>query len=199
MAVSREGLDQIYRTYNSRRWVHPDPLEFLYGYRDPLDREIVGIIASSLAYGRVLQILKSVGFVLERMGPSPRDFLVSQEEEGDLVSIFRGFKHRFHDSRRGRGTSSGDRACGQAVRFVSKRAFVADTRTDMIRCCLPFPISPANCPTCGREVATPSCPGRARGSACKTAPPLPEVDDPQRPGGPGRMGVHPDPKAHRAA
>ncbi len=94
MTVSRERLDQIYRTYNSRRWVHPDPLEFLYGYRDPLDREIVGLVASSLAYGRVLQILKSVRFVLEKMGTSPRDFLASQEE-GDLLEAFRGFKHRF--------------------------------------------------------------------------------------------------------
>jgi uncharacterized protein (TIGR02757 family) len=94
MAVSREGLDQIYRRYNSRRWVHPDPLEFLYGYRDPLDREIVGLVASSLAYGRVLQILKSVRFVLEKMGTSPREFLVSQKED-DLLEAFRGFKHRF--------------------------------------------------------------------------------------------------------
>lgn len=94
MAVSREGFDQIYRTYNSRRWVHPDPLEFLYGYRNPWDREIVGMIASSLAYGRVLQILKSVRYVLEKMGTSPREFLTSQEE-GDLLVVFRGFKHRF--------------------------------------------------------------------------------------------------------
>jgi uncharacterized protein (TIGR02757 family) len=94
MAVSRERLDQIYRTYNFRRWVHPDPLEFLYGYRDPLDREIVGLVASSLAYGRVLQILKSVRFVLEKMGRSPRDYLASQKED-DLLEAFRGFKHRF--------------------------------------------------------------------------------------------------------
>jgi uncharacterized protein (TIGR02757 family) len=94
MAVSREGLDQIYRRYNSRKWVHPDPLEFLYGYGDPLDCEIVGLVASSLAYGRVLQILKSVRFVLEKMGPSPRGFLSSQRE-ADLLEAFRGFKHRF--------------------------------------------------------------------------------------------------------
>jgi uncharacterized protein (TIGR02757 family) len=94
MAVNREGLEQVYRIYNSRKWVHPDPLEVLYDYRDPLDREVVGIIAASLAYGRVLQILKSVRFVLEKMGTSPREFLASQEER-DLLEAFRGFKHRF--------------------------------------------------------------------------------------------------------
>jgi len=38
------------------------------------DREVVGLIASSLAYGRVAQILKSVECVLRRMGPRPRSF-----------------------------------------------------------------------------------------------------------------------------
>jgi uncharacterized protein (TIGR02757 family) len=94
MTVSREGLDQIYRTYNSRKWVHPDPIEFLYGYQDPLDREIVGLVAACLAYGRVLQILKSVRFVLEKMGNSPRDFLNSQKGV-DLSEVFQDFKHRF--------------------------------------------------------------------------------------------------------
>ncbi|MBW2598179.1 MAG: TIGR02757 family protein [Deltaproteobacteria bacterium] len=46
------------RMYNRRDYVHPDPLEFLYLYKEIRDREIVGLIASSLAYGRVKQILK---------------------------------------------------------------------------------------------------------------------------------------------
>ena len=64
-------LDSLYNLYNKRMYVHPDPLEFLYLYKDIRDREIVGLIASSLAYGRVAQILKSVSFVLDIMHPSP--------------------------------------------------------------------------------------------------------------------------------
>ena len=68
-------LDNLYNQYNKRRYVHPDPLDFLYAYKDIRDREIAGLIASSLAYGRAAQILKSVSCVLESMGESPYLFL----------------------------------------------------------------------------------------------------------------------------
>jgi len=69
--LDRPMLERLYVFYNSRKWVHPDPLEFLYGYESLKDREVVGFIASSLAYGRVAQIHKSVSAVLDNMGPSP--------------------------------------------------------------------------------------------------------------------------------
>ncbi len=92
--ISREQLEYLYANYNSRKWVHPDPLEFLYDYSDQKDREVAGLIASSLAYGRVEQILKSVSGVLEKMGPSPCGFLVSSTPSS-LRHIFSNFKHRF--------------------------------------------------------------------------------------------------------
>ena len=90
----RKKLDDIYSRYHHREFVHPDPLEFLYSYEDVRDREIVGLIASSLAYGRVTQILKSVENILEKMGPSPYKYLMDAGQETvkkDLLS----FKHRF--------------------------------------------------------------------------------------------------------
>ena len=96
--INKTRLDELYETYNSRKWVYPDPLEFLYQYTAPRDREIVGIIASSLAYGRVTQILKSVGFVLEKMGPSPYDFL-KHSTPVSLQRTFKDFKHRFTASK----------------------------------------------------------------------------------------------------
>lgn len=87
-------LETLYRRYNSREWVHPDPLEFLYRYQNPADREIAGFIASSLAYGRVAQILASVARVLDPMGGNPARFLDETSEE-QLISLFGGFVHRF--------------------------------------------------------------------------------------------------------
>ncbi len=92
--ITREFLDGLYRKYNRREYVHPDPLEFLYNYAELKDREVVGLVASSLAYGRVAQILKSVTIVLKKMGRSPYAYLMKRpprEIEGD----FRNFKHRF--------------------------------------------------------------------------------------------------------
>ena len=87
-------LENLYQRYNQPKYVHPDPLEFLYLYKDIKDREIVGLIASSLAYGRVKQILKSVSCVLDMMTPSPYLFLMDSTETF-LRNVFNGFKHRF--------------------------------------------------------------------------------------------------------
>lgn len=90
----KEELDKLYLKYNSRDFVHPDPLEFLYNYKDVADREIAGLVASSLAYGRVAQILKSVSFVLGKMTPGPFIF-IRESSPGSLYSQFKDFKHRF--------------------------------------------------------------------------------------------------------
>lgn len=92
--LTRKTLDALYEKYNRREFIHPDPLEFLFDYEDPLDREIVGLIAASLAYGRVAQILGSVSKVLDRLGASPSRFL-SDSSKAELKKAFKGFKHRF--------------------------------------------------------------------------------------------------------
>ena len=90
----RRQLDELYHFCNSRQWVHPDPLEFLYHYPALEDREVAGLIASSLAYGRVGQILKSVARVLDALGPSPWAFLQCASDPF-LTQTFNGFRHRF--------------------------------------------------------------------------------------------------------
>lgn len=90
----KNKLNKLYDQYNRREYVHPDPLEFLYNYKKIRDREIVGLIASSLAYGRVAQILKSVSGVLKIMGDSPYDYLCRTSEK-DIFTHFEAFVHRF--------------------------------------------------------------------------------------------------------
>lgn len=86
-------LEDLYAQMNQRAFVHPDPLEFLYRYEEVADREIAGLIASSLAYGNVKTILRSIAIVLEKMD-SPVDFIATASE-GTLKSVFSSFKHRF--------------------------------------------------------------------------------------------------------
>jgi uncharacterized protein (TIGR02757 family) len=94
LAKKKRFLDGLHATYNRPEFIHPDPLEFLHGYSDPQDREIVGIISSSLAYGRVAQILKSITLIHNTMSLSPRDFLEGSSR-ASLIRQFSGFKHRF--------------------------------------------------------------------------------------------------------
>ncbi len=88
-------LEELYRRLNRRRYVHPDPLEFLYKYERPGDREIVALAASSLAYGRVKQILRSVSSVLAKLGPRPAGYL-AETSPARLRQAMAGFKHRFN-------------------------------------------------------------------------------------------------------
>lgn len=90
----RDTLEGLYASYNRREFIHPDPLEFVLEYADPLDREVVGMVASSLAYGRVMQILKSVAEVLKVMGGAPSMF-VSEHSLKGLQEVFKDFRHRF--------------------------------------------------------------------------------------------------------
>lgn len=91
-----DTLEGIYRQYHQRAYVHPDPLEFLYAWEDVKEREIVGLVAACLAYGRVVQILKSVAVILEAIGPSPRRF-ITRSTLKTMSQTFSGFRHRFAD------------------------------------------------------------------------------------------------------
>ena len=88
-----EGMRYV---YSRRELVNPDPLFFLYDYDDVRDREIVGLVASSLAYGRVAQIMKSVEKVLACLGKHPHDFLLNNDNPDIVPSTF---KHRFTTAR----------------------------------------------------------------------------------------------------
>lgn len=87
-------LEKIYAELNHPAYIHPDPLKFLYEFDDPGERELVGLIAASLAFGRVDQILKSVADVLGRLGPLPGKALLSMNR-GEFARIFEGFKYRY--------------------------------------------------------------------------------------------------------
>jgi uncharacterized protein (TIGR02757 family) len=94
--MMKKRLNRLYSKYNQRKYVHPDPLGFLYQYTNIKDREIVALVASSLAYGRVAQILKSVSEVLSVLNPSPYKYLKTTPY-GHMCRSFDGFKHRFSD------------------------------------------------------------------------------------------------------
>jgi len=92
--LTKKFLEDLYSRYNKRSFINSDPIQFLYRYNDTSDIEITGLIASSLAYGRVSGILNSVNKVLNKMKPSPYNFLVNTNKE-ELEATFKGFTHRF--------------------------------------------------------------------------------------------------------
>lgn len=89
----KPALDRLYRRYNRRELVPSDPLQFVYHYSQPADREIAAFLASALAYGRVRQIKRSLTRLLQRMGASPLRFVLHFDQ--DKRRKLEDFRHRF--------------------------------------------------------------------------------------------------------
>lgn len=92
---TQDILQELFAIYHHRRYVQPDPLQVLYDYDDPADREVATVVAAALAYGRVPQILTSVGRVLAMLGPAPARYL-ADHRHAQLERSLRDFKHRFN-------------------------------------------------------------------------------------------------------
>ena len=89
----KEYLDRLVVDYD-RRFLATDPLVLVRNYDDPPDREIAGLVASSLAYGSVPGIQRSVREALSPLGGSPASALDSLSRR-DLLLRYRSFRHRF--------------------------------------------------------------------------------------------------------
>src|SRR3990172_6205475 len=89
----KHHLEKLYATYNES-FLSSDPLWFVHQFKTDKDREITGLIASSLAYGRVAGIKKSIKRVLDIMGWEPYEFTVAFKPS-KYKGAFRTFTHRF--------------------------------------------------------------------------------------------------------
>src|SRR4029450_6660651 len=67
-------LDGLYEAFNVADAAE-DPVQFLAGYDDPADREVVAFCAASLAFGRVASVKASISRVLAVLAPHPAAFI----------------------------------------------------------------------------------------------------------------------------
>lgn len=127
--IFKEELEELYKKYNSRKWAKLDPVHFIYRYDDPADMEIVALVASCFAYGRVEHILKTVDHILEPMGQSPSKFLVDNTP-GKLAKVYPDFRHRFQTTRELVGLLSGARAVIKRYGSMEKAFLSKFSRSD---------------------------------------------------------------------
>ena len=89
-------LERHYAAFSRREHALRDPVSFIYGYADPRDAEVAGLVAALLAFGRLEQIKRSVQDALGRLTPSPRAFLLDTPTRR-LRAACDGFVHRTVD------------------------------------------------------------------------------------------------------
>ncbi len=87
-------LESLFSQYHHAELISPDPLECVCRYRKIADREIVGLLAATVAFGRVSHILVSVERLLSQMGPEPARWL-SETASRRIALSFDGWRHRW--------------------------------------------------------------------------------------------------------
>ena len=70
----KDALDRLYAEYNYPNSA-TDPIQIVRRFPRADDREVVGFIAASLAFGRVASVLQSIERVLAIAGPSPAEYV----------------------------------------------------------------------------------------------------------------------------
>jgi len=120
-AFLRDFLEASYLRFNRSEYINPDPLLVVREYGDVRDREIAGLVASSLAVGRAPLIVQAARDILSRMHHSPRAFLDASNHR-ELHAVFAGFRYRFFSGddiaallvgvKTAIGSSAGDRTLG---------------------------------------------------------------------------------------
>jgi len=115
-AVSfHEFCERAYDRFHRPDYIAPDPLEVVREYPMASDREVVGLIASSLALGRVDGIVSASREVVDllcdrRTAPcSPATAILSLEPD-EIARVCTGFRYRFFDSDQMAGLLIGIRA-----------------------------------------------------------------------------------------
>lgn len=88
-------LDALLATHDAAAHREADPVSFVHRYASADDREVVGLVASSLAFGNVVAIKRSVARALEALGPSPARALRRHGERA-LAARLEGFVHRVY-------------------------------------------------------------------------------------------------------
>ncbi len=94
----RIPLERLYREFDWASRVDKDAIQFPLRYPDPLDREVVALLAACLAYGRVDLFAPQVELLLDQMRPSPFRFILGFDPLKD-ADRFAGFRYRFNRPR----------------------------------------------------------------------------------------------------
>lgn len=93
----KDFLDKKVDEYNRPQFIENDPILIPHLFTEKQDIEIMGFIASILAWGQRKTIINKCKELIDRMGGTPYDFIMNHKEE-ELRSLL-GFKHRtFNDT-----------------------------------------------------------------------------------------------------
>jgi uncharacterized protein (TIGR02757 family) len=88
----KEFLDEKVEKYNRPHFIEEDPIQIPHRFEEKEDVEIAGFLASTIAWGKRVMIIKNAARIMELMDHAPHDFVRNHSE--DDLNAFDGFVHR---------------------------------------------------------------------------------------------------------
>ena len=92
----KDFLDEKVIKYNTTDFIGSDPIQIPHQFQLKEDIEIAGFLAATIAWGNRNMIIKNAQQMMEMMGNSPYDFVMSYNE--DQLERLDGFVHRTFNS-----------------------------------------------------------------------------------------------------
>ena len=88
----RELLERLHDRYNNESFIEADPISVPHSFTRPVDREIAGFLAATIAWGNRRAIVQSAHRMMRYMDNAPEDF-VRNATETDMEYL-RTYVHR---------------------------------------------------------------------------------------------------------
>ena len=88
----RELLERLHDRYNNESFIEADPISVPHSFTRPVDREIAGFLAATIAWGNRRAIVQSAHRMMRYMDNAPEDF-VRNATEADMEYL-RSYVHR---------------------------------------------------------------------------------------------------------
>lgn len=172
----KEYLEGLVEKNNTREFIKDDPVQFPHRYSDKRDIEIVAFLVATIAWGNRKMILNSANKMLDMMGKSPYDYVMSggweKIEDGkcvhrtffgrDLRYYCKGLQYLYEVPRFARNDNSLENV------FVEVPHCVRNDKTDVWKGIQRFRdlMAEANGVT-SKHISNPCCEAPMKGSACK--------------------------------
>jgi len=93
VAKLKSYLDALVDRYEQPAFIADDPIAIPHGFDDPRDREVIGLYAALLAWGRRATIMNKLEELCARMDYAPHAFVRNFDPERDRAALD-GFVHR---------------------------------------------------------------------------------------------------------
>lgn len=159
----KDYLDKLVEKHNTEAFIKDDPVQFPHRYSDKRDIEIVSFLVATIAWGNRKMILNNANKMLDMMGKSPYDYVMSGgwekiEETKCVHRTFFGRDLKYY--------------C-KGLKYINDSNFLEDIfvmngNHDVWRGIQNFRdlIAEANGAT-SKHISNPSCDAPMKGSACK--------------------------------